>query len=288
MDIGFTIDTDKAGETQYLTFALPFPEPDGGYTIDLLETVWRMHGTVPNPHLIGIDLFPHKAWWSGALKQDERINYSVNSIQLASTKSSIILRGECPPRNVTAPQSREASLIYVDDQPLPIQERPDHNRGEIQLYGNLALREGTHCLRVQEKRAFQVYLVEIKPSMLSRPAPDYKSGAYEIKKLNPTKYIATVMTRDAPSTLILDQNFNAEWKAMLHQPGQAPIPLKTHFEVDGYANGWEVPESKVGTKIVMEYTPQQLLSVGVLLSLLSLLGCLLYLMLTKGHNGGAQ
>ena len=52
--------------------------------------------------------------------------------------------------------------------------------------------------------------------------------------------------------------------------------LTDHYLVNAYANGWYVP--KTGQyRIVLEYWPQRLFEIGVIISVTTLLACLSYL-----------
>jgi hypothetical protein len=59
------------------------------------------------------------------------------------------------------------------------------------------------------------------------------------------------------------------------------IEVKDHFVVNGYANGWIVDQSAIGDRqsfeMVLEFKPQRLFEIGLMISGLTLLGCIGYL-----------
>jgi hypothetical protein len=122
-------------------------------------------------------------------------------------------------------------------------------------------------------------------------------------KVNPTKYI-TEVNSDIPFHLIFSETYHKNWKAYIknHNPSdnnqhntsdqrywyeQSALltwliernhrqEITNHYIVNGFANGWHVPETGRHT-IVLEYTPQRLFEFGALISLFTLLFCVTYL-----------
>jgi len=129
------------------------------------------------------------------------------------------------------------------------------------------------------------------------------------KKVNPTRYLVDVKGAKGSFVLVFSDSFNQGWKAYIRQKaegerlkakGEEPLSalwsawrdrgnrseIKDHFVVNGFANGWMV---QVGQKakgegqkaqnfeIILEYKPQRLLEAGVLISAVTLLGCIGYL-----------
>lgn len=179
----------------------------------------------------------------------------------------------------------EMPVIQIDDKPLATQRRPDRGRGGVWLAGSVNLEEGMHYLRVVDNRALSASLVGVRPDSLpENPSVDYRPGAYEIRKINPTRYIATIKDPEAPPILVLDQNFHIGWKAFIKTPDGTLAPLLNHFEVNGHANGWRVPKSPRETEIVIEYGPQWLMSFGFCVALITLISCFLYLTLMRGKR----
>lgn len=131
----------------------------------------------------------------------------------------------------------------------------------------------------------------------------------EYRKINPTRYLINVKASKS-FWLVFSESFHEGWKAYIRkktedrekkqkenkEPWSAlfsawkdrgkRIELKDHFIANVYANSWWVPvkmnpsQEESNTKsfeIILEYKPQRLFEVGVLISLLTLICCLSYL-----------
>lgn len=90
-------------------------------------------------------------------------------------------------------------------------------------------------------------------------------------KIDPTRYEISVHT-SSPFILVCTESFNQGWKAYV----DGGLEVKDHFPVNGYANGWFI-EKTGDYKIVLEYWPQRLLDWGIIVSTLSVLVCVAYL-----------
>ena len=161
----------------------------------------------------------------------------------------------------------------------------------------------------------KVEVVEILPANNgSLTTTNPKAPTIEFKKISPTKYIVDVKDGKGMFTLIFSENFHNGWKAYM-RPVQSSkfkvqsdeswsalwspwkdignrIEIKDHFEVNGYANGWIVPIEQMlevrgkrlegetipeDFQIVLEFKPQRLFEIGLLVSAITLLGCVGYL-----------
>ncbi|CAN5194933.1 hypothetical protein BH11PAT1_BH11PAT1_0120 [soil metagenome] len=106
------------------------------------------------------------------------------------------------------------------------------------------------------------------------------------KKLNSTKYTVRVENARDPYTIVLSETFNTGWKAYVQECTVScnwfqqwllkPLPEDRHLVVNGFSNAWLViPSDKTDKQtytIIIEYWPQRLFYIGVILSLLTLLG----------------
>lgn len=138
---------------------------------------------------------------------------------------------------------------------------------------------------------------------------DHKPPKLEFKKINPTRYLVDVKGAEGSFVLVFSDSFNKGWKAYIRQKadderlkakGEEPLSalwsawsdrgnrleIKEHFMVNGFANGWIVQTGQEAKgegqkaqnfEIVLEYKPQILLEAGVLISAVTLLGCIGYL-----------
>lgn len=108
-------------------------------------------------------------------------------------------------------------------------------------------------------------------------------------KINPTKYDVRVEDVKRPYHLVLSESFSKDWKvyiktctepcSILQEWNFIPIPEERHYVVDGYANGWYIVPSdskmKANYSVVIEYWPQRLFYVGVIIAILTFLFCLI-------------
>ncbi|MBI2268242.1 MAG: hypothetical protein HYU80_02200 [Candidatus Blackburnbacteria bacterium] len=106
-------------------------------------------------------------------------------------------------------------------------------------------------------------------------------------RANPTGYEAEVGDVQVPYVLVLNQKFNPSWSLSVKNRDGSSTPLKEHFKVDGYANGWLVnqPGAK---KFQIEYTPQSVLRASSIFSLISVfvgISWLVVLLIRSKKNG---
>jgi len=138
----------------------------------------------------------------------------------------------------------------------------------------------------------------------------------EFKKINPTRYVVDVKGAKGPFTLVFSESFHEGWKGYIRQVQSSKfkvqtdepwsallsawedkgsrVEIKKHFVVNGYANGWIVPIEKFKVQssklkvedkeedlknfqIVLEFKPQRLFEIGLIISAITLLGCIGYL-----------
>jgi len=107
----------------------------------------------------------------------------------------------------------------------------------------------------------------------------FNSNNIEFKKINPTKYILSVDIKETPYLLVLSQSFDMPWKAkvILENGKSYYINENDHLKVNGYANAWRIDE-KGKYKIILEYYPQRLLILGLVISSFAVVGFLILLM----------
>jgi len=131
----------------------------------------------------------------------------------------------------------------------------------------------------------------------------------EYKRVNTSRYLINVK-RSKSFWLVFSESFHEGWKAYVRkktedgekktkeskEPWSAlvnawkdrenRIELKDHFIANGYANSWWVPVeinsprgefSPKSFEIILEFKPQRLFEVGALISLLTFICCLSYL-----------
>jgi len=97
------------------------------------------------------------------------------------------------------------------------------------------------------------------------------------KRINPKKYIVENVSLN-PSLLIFAEPFNANWKAYaVNKDGKKKL-IKEHYKARGYANGWEVKDSRNVDKIVITYLSMRLAYIGGVISGITLLFLSVYLL----------
>jgi len=134
---------------------------------------------------------------------------------------------------------------------------------------------GEHVLKILDDN---INYIELRPKLENRKERNLIST--EFKKVNPTKYIVDVDAKK-PFTLVFSESYHPKWKAFID--GKA-IPDDKHFVVNGYANGFMI--DKIGKyQIILEFTPQRLFYIGLIISGITLLGCIVYLIVDKVKEG---
>jgi len=159
---------------------------------------------------------------------------------------------------------------------------------EPHYYGNLALGEtylsrGNHTLRLMNcadsaslsglQNVASVFMVRLSQPTARMPRNlDYQ-------RIDPTKYVVHVET-DAPFYLVFSESYHQDWAAF-HE-GKI---LRTHFRVNGYANGWYLNETG-SYDINIEFLTQSVFYLGAGISITAMALCLTYLVLNHvGRRG---
>ena len=144
------------------------------------------------------------------------------------------------------------------------------------------------------------------------------------RKVNPTKYIILVKNAIAPFFLIFSENYHPKWKAYIEKQKtfdnekweiianypklhvkeakhemrftpkdiaylfKKPLPERYHLLVNGYANAWYIDPKTIGSSnftITLYFWPQSLFYLGLLISALTFLGCIGYLVYDWRRDG---
>jgi hypothetical protein len=162
----------------------------------------------------------------------------------------------------------------------------------------VTLEAGLHQdgLEILPHPTFKVDLVELA----NKPyEPKEPTAEVSFHKVNPTRYNVDVNAWD-DFWLVFSESFHPGWKAYIVENPNDQIPnpnrpwyewsalltwlkergrrteLTDHYLVNAYANGWYVPQTGQ-YRIVLEYWPQRLFEIGVIISVTTLLACLGYL-----------
>jgi hypothetical protein len=93
-------------------------------------------------------------------------------------------------------------------------------------------------------------------------------------EINPTKYVIYVRNASKPFFLVFSETYHKDW--VIYIDGQS-IPEVYHFIANGYANVWYI--NKLGDYIItLEFWPQRLFYIGVIISLITLSASLIFLL----------
>lgn len=128
----------------------------------------------------------------------------------------------------------------------------------------------------------------------------------QFEKINPTKYKIKVFDAQASYMLVFSESFHKNWKVFISKDesltdaiiqegihknaffdrtlfetwGKTPIADDRHFQVNGYANAWNIIPQDTGGKenyeLTVEMTSQRIFYVSLALSLIVFVGCVLW------------
>jgi len=177
--------------------------------------------------------------------------------------------------------------------------------GEMEVH----LPKGDHEFSGVPNKPFQVDMVVMEPVPSQKLSTD-EGPKINFRKVNPTRYVVDVKARK-PFWLVFSESFHEGWKAYIRestvgvnqQQEDQGLSVKTprtrfewsavlsllqdwgkrkeiteHYVVNGYANGWWVPVSDPSQfEIVLEFAPQRLFEIGVVVSGVTVILCISYL-----------
>ena len=95
-------------------------------------------------------------------------------------------------------------------------------------------------------------------------------------RINPTSYFGDINDSNYPFILVFDEKLNHLWKLSTSSRNGNWETNNKHFMVDGYANGWLI-EKGSERKFKIEYTPQTMFVIGVVVSICVLTFCISWL-----------
>jgi len=202
---------------------------------------------------------------------------------------------------------KDIPLFKMEDKVYSLK---DMDKVEIESEGllgevkDLHLSRGDYEFSSLENETFKVDWFIMEPSDLLSEDSEVK---IEFRKINPTRY--TVYAEAEKSFwLVFSESFHKDWKAYIRKveieddkdrsfakkqrfEWSALITLwrdlgkrkelKEHYLVNGYANGWWVPveaDSQVKRfEVILEFTPQRLFEIGIVISGVTFILCITYL-----------
>jgi hypothetical protein len=228
-----------------------------------------------------------RAWWEGPPDTNAvDVTLEATGSQRAAPASAIQLALELPKESLDQPGYwTEPQEVYLE--------------------------EGAYHLQTSQPHAFEIRLLEIASGSY-QPAQHETKIAFH--KIDPTRYEIQVETEE-PFWLVFSESYHPGWHAYIEESSplsegstaageeersqvdvertqrpwyeQSAIlnrlvqrrsrsDLTEHYLVNTYANGWYVGQTGAYT-ITLEYVPQQVFEVGVLISLTTVVGCIGYL-----------
>ena len=195
-----------------------------------------------------------------------------------------------------------ASELAVSDQggqPLSIYLYAQVGNGSVVRYSDIDMRQiensfiGDYTLTNQTPQNISVATIS------------------SIKEDNPTRYESTIKTKGL-NMIAFSQSYHPDWKAYIVKTSphnflenlawslglwkRYTIPTSQHVVINGFANGWWINSSAIpagyksvtGTyHIVLDYSPQSLVNIGLIISGVCFIGASVYLLrsyLPKHHN----
>jgi hypothetical protein len=108
----------------------------------------------------------------------------------------------------------------------------------------------------------------------------YEKPLINYDRINSTKYNVTVKNAKKPFILLFGESYSPNWK--LYENGK-PIFEDKHFVINGYANAWLV-DANGNHSLTIEFFPQKVFYIGIIVSTSSLLVLSLYILLKNIIN----
>lgn len=162
--------------------------------------------------------------------------------------------------------------------------------------------EGNNIVRLMEtlKRTESTAVIPPQYGDLFANARKVNKLKINYDKINPIKYRIKISGAQESFPLIFSEAFNGNWKiypvrgagrSFYETYFQKPLSEKNHFIANGYGNGWLIDldgikdfgkyelnkDNTIDFELIIEFWPQRLFYVGMALSGMALLGCIIYL-----------
>ncbi len=190
-----------------------------------------------------------------------------------------------PANPTTVDSGCRGDLVTVDDRPVPVEIRGATDAAASSLdveacSPTLPMTAGSHTLQTATSSVsgFAVDRVVLSSDRAGQPAavtpagaPASTSGArVTVTSSTPDSYHLKVHTDGTPFWLVLGQSHNDGWEATIDGRSLGSPQL-----VNGFANGWTVRPGSAGTvDIVLRWTPQRTVWIGLGISAFAVLVCL--------------
>ena len=130
----------------------------------------------------------------------------------------------------------------------------------------------------------------LEPILADQNKDDLTSSPkISFSRIKNTRIKIDAIKAESPFWLVFGESFHPQWQAYVVGKNAARISLNEHYLVNAYCNGWfirpeELQELGVDTeelKIVLDFIPQHIAFRSKLISLLFLLGSIMYIVRDK-------
>jgi hypothetical protein len=120
--------------------------------------------------------------------------------------------------------------------------------------------------------------------------PRGQCPAIVYEEINPTKYVIHISNISEPFFLVFSESYHEDWRAYVGKLNwftalfEKPISNEYHFIANGYANAWYIDPQEIDKNgdrcltITLYYLPQSLFYVGLIISSLTFIVCISYLL----------
>jgi arabinofuranan 3-O-arabinosyltransferase len=168
-------------------------------------------------------------------------------------------------------------LLAIDGEPVAVRLTD----GRLEACAPVELDRGDHVLRsalgTTSGHDLDQLVLRTDPVPSSTPVAD-RATDVEVADTGRVSWDLRV-TGSRPTWLVLGQSWSRGWRATVDGRDLGPPVL-----VDGYANGWLV---QPGQTVHLQWTPQRIVWIGLVVSVLGILLCLLVLLRSARTPGGA-
>ena len=119
------------------------------------------------------------------------------------------------------------------------------------------------------------------PVLVERNFEKIKNNSFaaDFSEINPKKFVVDLKDKKISENLILAEKYDSLWKAYTVDKNGKETEIKNHFVARGYANGWLIENPRDVSKIIIEYYPTRLMWRGMIISGITVLFLLFYLLI---------
>lgn len=239
---------------------------DNQYPLELVDVDGVLSATLPTDFA-----FPVQAIRIDDVQKKTFRNYFTRAPRVLPVAITEIELGS--PNTPTAPKvstdCRE-DLLFINDIAVPVRLTPPQTLFDttqdftVDSCGDITLVEGENFIRTANGLDVGFDINQLVLQTQSNTSVNDKYSAISLLARDASKITANITT-STPQVVSFAQSINRGWKATLRTK-DSTVDLGAPFVVQGYANGWIIPESGV---LTLEWTPQRTVSLSLMLSLIS-------------------